>query len=168
MATFAVEGPFRVPVKKQKIGRSITTGEASIFWEENPPLAKVGVIGCYVFCFRAGKGFKPVYIGKATKSFKQEVFTDHKRNKYNEALANQAKGTPVLFFVVLEKSKGPVNKKAIDEAESYLIQSGLAANKNLMNDKKTSVEKWSINGIVRSAQGKNTNASTDLKKCFGL
>lgn len=168
MVTFAVKGPFDVPVKKQKVGRSITTDEASGFWEKHPALAEIGVIGCYVFGFRASQGLKPVYVGKATKSFKQEVFTDHKRNKYNEALANQAKGTPVLFFVVLEKSKGPVNKKAIDEAESYLIQSGLAANKNLLNDKKTAVEKWSINGVIRSAQGKNTNASADLKRCLGL
>ncbi|NOT98691.1 MAG: hypothetical protein HOO97_06310 [Sideroxydans sp.] len=166
MATFTVKGPFDVPVKQGKSGRVVTAEQANQFWENHPSIE--GDVGCYVFAFRAGQGSKPVYVGKATKNFKQEVFTDHKKNKYNEGLATQGKGTPIMYFVMLNKTAGPVNKKAIDEVESYLIQSGLAANKNLLNDQKTAVEKWSINGVVRSAHGKNTNASAGLKKCFGL
>ncbi|GAB5605795.1 hypothetical protein [Sideroxyarcus sp. TK5] len=166
MASFTVKGPFEVPVKKGKSGRVVTSDESIKFWDDHSSVA-TGV-GCYVFALRAGRGSKPVYVGKATKSFKQEVFTDHKKNKYNEALADQGKGTPLLYFVMLDKKAGPVNKTAIDEAESYLIQSGLAANKNLLNDKKTAVEKWKIKGVVRSGQGDSTNAAKELKQCFGL
>jgi hypothetical protein len=109
---------------------------------------------------------KPVYIGKATKTFEQEMFTDHKRNKYNEALADQAKGTPILFFVALTKSAGPTNKSAIDEAESHLIQLGMKANRNLANDKKTKVPSWSIKGIVRSGKGPAPKSAKTLRGCL--
>ena len=110
---------------------------------------------------------KPIYVGKATKSFKQEVFTDHKLKKYSVGFGNQAKGTPIIFLICLTKAKGAVNKKAIDEAESYLIQAGLAANKKLVNDKKTTVESWSIGGIVRY-KGKASAQALALRKCKKL
>jgi hypothetical protein len=166
MTTFVVKGPFDVPVKIDKAGRLITAEQAIEFWKNHDVVQSE--VGCYVFAFRAAKGFKPMYVGKATKSFKQEVFTDHKRNKYNEALAGQAKGTAVLFFVALEKTSGPVNKKAIDEAESFLIQSGLAANSKLLNDKKTVVEKWRIKGVLRAEKGKPSKAAQDIKQCLSL
>ena len=166
MATFVIKGPFEVPVKKEKAGRLVTTEQANMFWSNHASVQYD--VGCYVFGFRAARGIKPMYVGKASKKFRQEVFTDHKRNKYNEALAKQAKGTPVIFFVALEKAAGRVNKTAIDEAESFLIQSGLVANKNLLNDKKTAVEKWVIKGVVRSGKGQTTNAAQDFKQCMGL
>lgn len=127
--TFTVKGPFVIPVTQKTGGRIITTADAKKFCESHDFLDKE--VGCYVFAFRAAKGLKPVYIGKATKSFEQEVFTEHKRNKYNEALVSRIKGTPVLFFVCLIKGKGPINKLAIDEVETFLIQAGLAANKDM-------------------------------------
>ena len=164
MATFTVTGPFQVPFTKRKVGRTISPTNAKEFWATRPALARSR--GCYVFAFRAAKGMKPVYVGKATKTFEQEVFTDHKRNKYNDALADQAKGTPILFFVHLTKTKGPTNKLAIDEAESHLIQLGLKANKNLANDRKTKVSLWSINGVVRSGTGRPTKAAQSLCSCL--
>lgn len=166
MTIFTVKGPFEVPVKKEKAGRLVTTEQAAEFWKRHSSVQ--GDVGCYVFGFRAAKGLKPMYIGKATKSFKQEIFTDHKRNKYNEALANQAKGTAIMFFVTLDRTAGPVNKKAIDEAESFLIMSGLVANKSLLNDRKTAIESWSIKGIIRAGQGKPSKAAQDLKQCLSL
>lgn len=166
MATFTVKGPFDVPVKKEKAGRLVTTEQAAEFWKQNG--AVQDDVGCYVFGFRAAKGLKPMYVGKATKSFKQEVFTDHKQNKYNQALAGQAKGTAILFFVTLDKTAGSVNQKAIDEAETFLILSGLVANKKLLNDRKTAIESWSIKGVIRAGQGKPSQAAQDLKQCLGL
>jgi len=159
-------GPFDVPVTKRKVGRTIAPANATEFWAKRPALAKNR--GCYVFGFRAAKGMKPVYVGKATKTFEQETFTDHKRNKYNDALADQAKGTPILFFIALTKKKGPTNKLAIDEVESHLIQLGLKANKNLANDRKTKVPLWSINGIVRSGTGRPTESAKSLRTCLKL
>lgn len=72
-----------------------------------------------------------------------------------------------MFFICLNKTKGAVNKTAIDEAESYLIQAGLAANKNLLNDRKTSVESWSIGGIARY-KGKASAQALELRKCINL
>jgi hypothetical protein len=78
LTTFSVVGPFDVPFTKKKVGRTINSANAKEFWTSRPALAKKR--GCYIFAFRAAKGMKPVYIGKATKTFEQEVFTDHKRN----------------------------------------------------------------------------------------
>jgi hypothetical protein len=163
MASFSVSGPFIIPVTKQKVGRTITKGDIVNFWKAHTTIAVER--GCYVFGFKAAKGSKPMYVGKATKNFKQEVFTDHKLKKYSQAFGSQAKGTPIIFFIRLNKAAGPVSKSAIDEAESYLIQAGLAANKDLLNDKKTAIESWSIAGIVRS-KGKATNHALALRKCI--
>ena len=146
------------------VGRHVTSADAAKFWNIHTGIASE--VGCYVFAFKAAKGYKPVYAGKATKSFKQEVFTPHKLNKFNTGLGHQKKGTPMLFFVCLTKAMGAVSKSAIDDAESYLIQAGLAANSNLLNDKKTKVATWSINGIVRSKAGKPSASSCELRKCI--
>jgi hypothetical protein len=166
MVTFTVKGPFDVPVKKEKVGRIVTTEQANEFWASHDAMQED--VGCYVFGFRAARGLKPVYIGKATNAFKSEVFTPHKLNKYNQALASQAKGTPILFFVVQEKRKGAINKRAIDDAESYLIQTGLVANRSLLNDKKIAIENWNIKGVIRSTKGKPTKEAQDFKQCLGL
>ena len=166
MASFTPKGPFEVSVTKAKAGgRAILKDDIEKFCAAHPELAKER--GCYVFGFRASKGYKPVYIGKATKSFKQEVFDHHKLNKYSQALGQQVKGTPVLFFVCLDVQRGRVNSSAIDEVESYLIQAGLVANVNLLNDKKTSVELWSIRGVIRG-KGKPSESAKKLRQCLNL
>lgn len=165
MASFSVKGPFVVPCTKMKVGRAITVENIAAFWAARPALATER--GCYLFGFRAAKGSKPIYVGKATKSFKQEVFTDHKLKKYATGFGNQVRGTPIMFFICLNKTKGPASKSAMDEAESYLIQAGLAANKSLVNDKKTAVESWSISGIVRY-KGRASAQALALRKCIKL
>lgn len=166
MANFIVSGPFIVPTTKLKNGRMIAKENINEFWLENKEFENA--IGCYVFAFRAGKGIKPIYIGKATKGFKQEIFTEHKKNKYHEGFALQGKGTPVMYFVYLEKSQGKPNNRAIDEVETYLIQSAMVANPEILNDRKTAVSQWSVDGIVRSRPGKSGNASSSLKKCLNI
>lgn len=165
MAKFVVRGPCVVSTTKLKVGRTIAREDIAKFWADNPQVAKER--GCYIFAFRAAKGGKPVYIGKATKSFKQEVFTDHKLKKYGVGLGNQVRGTPIVYFVTLCRTKGPVNKTAIDEVETFLIQSGLVANKDLLNDRKTAVESWSIGGMVRS-KGKPSAPASGLKSLLKL
>lgn len=166
MAIFSVKGPFELPGSKLVDGRLITKEDAKKFWETHPSLSELR--GCYVFAFYASKGIKPMYVGKATKSFGQEVFTDHKRIKYAEALASQKRKRAVLFFVCLEKSKGAVNKTAIDEVESFLIQAGIVANKRLLNDRKTKIESWGIKGVIRGGKGKPGESAKGLKKCLNL
>ena len=166
MATFSVNGPFKVSVTDRRNGRIITKEDIRDFWMHNESFA--AGVGCYVFAFRAARGYKPIYIGKTRRTFQQEVFTDHKVRKYNAALADQIRGTGVLFFVTLDKTKGPVNKRAIDEAESYLIQSGLVANSDLANDQKVKTPSWNIKGVIRGGRGAIPKPAKELRRCLNL
>lgn len=165
MPAFKVFGPFEMPTTKKKASKSIEKDNIEEFKKNNADL--LSNRGCYIFAFRAAKGQKPIYVGKTNKSFAVEIFGDHKLKKYMSALADQKSGTAVFYFVVPQASKGPPNKVAIDQVETYLIQCGLVANKNLLNDRKTKQESWSISGIVRST-GKPSNAACSMKKCLKI
>jgi len=165
MANFYVAGPFEVPVTKGKGGKIIGSQDIKAFWASNSDFAAER--GCYIFAFRASKGFKPIYIGKTTKSYKQEAFPSHKLSKYAMGFSEQKRGTAVMFFVCAERNRGRVNAVAIDELESFLIQSGLDANPNLANDRKTEIEAWTVSGLVRS-RGKPSSAASALRKCLSL
>ena len=113
-----------------------------------------------------GGGFTPGYVGKATKSFRQEAFSPHKLAKYQQFLADYVKGTPVLFFLVAPSKKGKVNSKHITALEDFVIQKGIDANPELLNVKGTQQEQWGIQGILRSGQGKPSMAARDFKKAM--
>jgi hypothetical protein len=166
MAEFNVGGPFDVPLGQGTHHKYIDEKVAKDFWKENEVIAKLR--GCYVLAMRASKGYKPFYVGKATKNFDQEVFADHKLKKISRQLADTKKGTLVLFLVSLKLTKGAVNKVAIDQAETYLIQTALAANDGLLNDRKTKEESWSINGVFKSRQGKPTKSAQELKRALKI
>lgn len=125
MATvFSIDGPREVPYFQGKGGRTILDENVRQFWEKNAEIAESR--GCYVFGIRAGKGLTPAYVGKATKTFKQEVFSHHKLTRYQQFLANYQKGTPILFFVVAPTKRGVPNISHIEELEDFLA-SRLAA-----------------------------------------
>src|SRR5262245_60180744 len=81
MPEFVVAGPFEVPAHRAKVSRVVRTAEAATFWAKHKAFKTRR--GCYVFGIRSGGGIRPMYVGKATKSFGQEVFEPHKLNKYN-------------------------------------------------------------------------------------
>jgi hypothetical protein len=93
---FIVRGHFDIPVTTLKAGRIVRKSDADAFWDEHSDIADSK--GCYVFAMKASKGSKPVHVGQATKSFRQETFETHKREKLNDALANQKKGKPVVYL----------------------------------------------------------------------
>ena len=99
---FEVAGPFPIPYDAPKTGTSkhIAVAHAKSFWDDAATRRLQSATGCYVFALKTGPGFSPWYVGKATKGFGQEVFTDHKLRIYNEVVFAGRKGTPVLFFVV--------------------------------------------------------------------
>ena len=70
--------------------------------------------GCYVFTIRAGRGATPIYVGKATKSFKQECLNPSNRHKFSNGMADYKRGTPVLYFGDTRRKKGKLtpNKSA--------------------------------------------------------
>ncbi len=78
MTSFVVHGPFDIDFEKRKGGRVLLFDE---FWAEDSDAKYVeGERGCYVFAIRTGRGTTPVYVGKATKSFKQETFNPANKN----------------------------------------------------------------------------------------
>src|SRR6266568_4281043 len=98
MLSFTVEGPFDVPFYQGKAAKTISSEEAREFWETYPKYASRR--GCYIFAIRAGGGITPIYVGKATGTFKSETFTADKLAKYQRGLADYLKGSPVLFLVL--------------------------------------------------------------------
>ena len=128
-----------------------------------------GRTGCYAFALRAGKGFMPYYVGKATKGFKQEVFTDHKLKKYHEVLVKGSKGTPVLFFVVHPVQQGKDNARVIGDLEKFLIQALVAKNpEDQVNKQNAAPRPWSIKGVLGGPRGKPSNQAIDFRSCMGL
>ena len=72
MATFEIKGPLSVPTYDGEAAKIVGSDSLSAFWDSS------GVAeprGCYLFAVRASKGIRPVCVGRATKNFKQEVFT---------------------------------------------------------------------------------------------
>lgn len=164
--TFSVVGPRNVPVYQGRAGRTITDDNVHAFWKDNTDLATRR--GCYVFGIRAGKGWTLAYVGKATKSFKQEVFQHHKLTRYQQFLADYRKGTPILFFVIAPVKQGAPNSVHIGELEEFLIQTGLAANPELLNIKGTKAEEWGIGGVLRGGKGNQSKSARDFKKIMKL
>jgi hypothetical protein len=158
MATvFSVDGPRVVPTYKGKGCKMITDDDVRTFWKKNSDIASSR--GCYVFAIQAGRGRTPAYVGKATKTFKQEVFTHHKLTRYQQVLADYRKGTPVLFFIVAPTKRGKPNHLHVRELENFLIQTGVAANPELMNVVGTAQSAWGIAGVLRGGKGKRSVAA---------
>src|SRR5579864_4552680 len=97
MASFEVHGPFRIVFEKRKGGRTLVFDD---FWSKDAEAHYLaGERGCYVFAMQ-NRGLTPIYVGKATKSFKQETFNAANRNKYHNGFSEYARGTPLMYFVV--------------------------------------------------------------------
>lgn len=164
--TFGVQGPREVPVYQGKAGRTIIDDNIKDFWRDNVELASRR--GCYIFGVRAGKGYTPGYVGRATKSFKQEVFAYHKLNAYQQFLVDYLKGTPVFFFIVSPMKKGAPNAAHIGELEDFLIQAAVAVNPDLQNVKGTKSAEWGIQGVLRGGKGKPGPGPKELKRLLKL
>jgi hypothetical protein len=166
---FEVFGPFPVKPKKGRGGKVFDKELKSKFWADNPTAAELlERVGCYIFAIRAAKGFKPVYVGKTAKSFEKEIFTADKLQRYNSALCDVAKGTPVMFFVAHPKSKGILNSKMIVDIEDYLIQIAYAKNPDLKNVIGIVQKAWGIKGVLRSGKGKASKPSAQFKQAMGI
>jgi len=166
LANFLVAGPIAVPFLQDKGGRTITDENIDNFWEVNKKFRTRR--GCYVFGIRAGKGYTPGYVGKATKSLKQEVFAHHKLTRYHQFLARYAKGTPVVFFVLAPSQRGKPNVSQIKHVEKYLIDLGITANAGLLNVKDTNPPDWGIQGVVRGGKGKTSTGTKDFRTMMGI
>lgn len=166
MPTYKPYGPFVVPTANGQRAKYIEAKKLREFWNAHEEVGDRR--GCYVFGIRTGRGITPMYVGKATRQFRSEVFTPHKMAKYQRALSDCGKGTPVLFFLSAPARKGAPNLKAIHELEEFLIQTAVSRNEDLLNVKGTKRATWSIAGIVRSPVGKPSSSARQLRRALGL
>ncbi|PJZ23916.1 hypothetical protein CH352_18725 [Leptospira hartskeerlii] len=116
-------------------GRRITPENVDNFWNEHkiPDSIQKGR-GIYIFGLRLPNSYMPAYVGKTKTTFKTECFTPRNLNIYNgEIIRYEREFKPFLFFLVMAKSKGPVNNKVLLELETYLINLAAEKNPNLAN-----------------------------------
>lgn len=171
---FEIFGPFKIERKSKRVDKAALPA----FWEkvdeQMPGLS--AACGCYMFATSAGGGFTPWYIGKAEKrSFADECFDYHKRDIYDDVLAER-KGTPVLFLVA--KMTGTKNRCAqpgkngyreVEYVESLLIGTALKKNAGLMNIKKTGFAKnLIVPGLMNTPRGEGRKPSVrDFCRAIG-
>lgn len=170
MATdLVVSGPFEIPFTLSGASiKCIDSPEAKAFWakaETKPFHSKTGV---YVFATRAGKGFRPIYVGKATRGFKTECFTSHKLHHYAQALCDGAQVRPVMFFIAAQGKINKVAVSAIKEIEELMIQFAVAKNPNLRNKVGTKIADWTIKGVIRGGKGKKTKTASAFITMMGI
>lgn len=169
MIKFDVSLPFIVPIRPEGHGKVVDTNALWDFWRDTIGEDLADARGCYVFGFRAGRGITPVYVGRATKTFRQECFAQHKIGKLNTGLLHYKRGTLVLFLLAAERRRGKPNKRAVADLERFLIENALARNDSLLNIQHTKEEKeWCIAGVFRSGKGKPSAAATKFRKALGL
>lgn len=164
MAKFQVQGPFPIPVHQGVNGRVIRKSEADEFFKQHRSLEAQK--GCYIFGIRAGRGVTPLYVGKATKTFKQECFASGKLQRYGEALVSYRRGTPVLYLVVAPGGR-PATAQ-IAALENFLIGAAAAKNPAVLNVKGTKKPAWSVDGVIPGGRGRPTDSARSLKSCLGL
>jgi hypothetical protein len=165
MAEFIVDGPYHVPFEKRPGGRILLHKE---FWKQDGLQEVRAERGCYVFAIRAGKGMTPIYVGKATRSFKQECLNPANRHKFSNGMADYQRGTPILYFVRHPAQRGQTNTKQIGEIENFLIQNAAVRNPDIQNLRGKRTPKWSIRGVIRSGQGKPSKTESGFKRLIGI
>jgi hypothetical protein len=159
---FDVHGPFPVPLQKERNGCFIERN-CPAFWRQHQHYANK--FGCYVFALKAGRGVKPIYVGKTANRFDRECFTSDKiAGHYTPALARKGKGTPVLFLLIPEMRKGKPNGKVIDDLETFLIQVGAAKNPELSNIQHKKEARWGIRGVIRYGKGKPSSGAQQFRR----
>jgi hypothetical protein len=92
MASFVVHGPFEIDFENRRGGRTSESSKANYLAEERGAVRN--------------KALTHIYVGKATKTFKQETFNSTNRHKYHNGFSEYAKGKPLMYFVVHPTSRG--------------------------------------------------------------
>ena len=163
MHLFDSRGPYEIPVFSGPGGRCIDTNRLTSFWKKHEDCARAR--GCYIFSMRAGRGITPIYVGKATKGFEQECLNPRNlSHHYNPALIRAKKGTPVIFFLALPRTKGKPNEKLIAQLEKFLIKQATVVNSDLSNVHGTKPPRWGIRGVLRSPKGKQSDSAKMFKQ----
>lgn len=167
MTQFIAHGPYPMTTTKKNAGREISKSDISKFW--GMASLMIDCVGVYVFGIRAGGAISPFYVGRATKSFAQEVFSPDKLNKYHSGLREYRRGAPVWFFVCHPSTKkGKPSVSHIKALEKLLIQQCALVNPDLINVHHKALPKWGISGVVRSKTKKPSKSAKELRETVGL
>ena len=172
MATdLKVYGPFEIEFAKNARLKQVTVSHVSAFWLK-PDVTKLKLKqkqGSYVFGLQAAKGFKPWYVGRASRGFGQETFNKSNLNRYNGVLFKGNKGTPVLFFVAPLDNKTKVPAAELNHMEKELIQFAVNRNPDICNVQNTkNLPQWTIKGVIRSTPGRPDAAAKKFKKMMRI
>jgi hypothetical protein len=162
---FETFGPFRIPTNDGIICRPPAT-----WWDEEVDW-KYGVsraIGCYMFVM-GDAHIKPWYVGKTVNAsgFREEVFTEHKREHYNWVIENGYRGPPQLYlFPKITRpfdedwkfSRGQSNSGPIEWLERTLMGMAFSQNPEIANSRDlTYFRTVHVRGILgRAPRGKRT------------
>lgn len=152
----------------QGVGRErwLNKKEAKRLFKKHPKYTDAH--GCYVFGIRT-KGFKPVYVGKATEqSLGTEALSDHKVLKINSALRKNRWGRLVVAFVIPEKKSGRPPKNLIEEIEHVLIQYAYAKNPQIENVHGISLCGWFIEGVMNRIKGRPSAEAEEFRQLVGI
>lgn len=166
MIRFTVEGPLEVPLSKGQIDPVAVRRD---MW---PAAGALGdKQGCYVFAVpkkRGAQGYRPIYIGKATKSFRSECVTYHKRSNIGFYLSHHPARSLHLYFLVHPPNQGGPNARVTGELERFLIRQAVAEGIELINKHHIAPDRWGIRGLVRGGRGRLSDAAMELGEMFGL
>ena len=169
MTNLSVYGPFKIDYDLNGKVKRIGITHIKQFWLDPKVSHLKNKHGCYVFALRLARGFTPWYVGKTNNGFAKETFTDHKLKHINRVLFKGAKGRPVLFFVAPAGRKHVVPKNIVNQVEKELIHYAFAKNSKISNKQHTNnLPQWTIQGVIRSNQGKPPKASTNFKTMMNI
>ena len=156
---------------KSRRHKMIRISDADKFWKSSDGQLYFDKKGCYILALRSSKGaIIPCYVGKTEKCFGNEALHSDKLIKFNEVLFD-CNGTPQIIFISQDTKR--INKSAIDEIETWLIDTIGRRDKFINKKKINSVSvninsfnlKWRIRGVVKPATGEKnaSNAKMLLK-----
>lgn len=168
MSEFKVYGPLKLKAKKCPGAWVLETDD---FWDHDKKHSRFkDKTGVYVFaiCPSGSPRYIPYYVGKATKSFDQEVFQSDKIVKYHTAFYKFAKRSAALFFVVSPTKRGPVNARHIKQIEDNFIDVGFLVNPHIENKQGVKQPNWSISGVIRSRAKRQSSGAKAFSEMFKL
>jgi hypothetical protein len=177
---YTIHGPFEIKRLKtnKHIDRSKTAQKE--FWEkvinQDGDDELPSACGCYLFAVRAAQGIRPWYVGLTKmNTFDKECFAAQKINIYNEVLANQKKGRPLLFLIAKRTPKGKLAKGASNKngnrdiayLENVLISAAIEKNPRLMNVMGAKfLRKMCVPGLMNTPPGPPNQSEKEFKKAI--
>ena len=163
-----VYGPFKIPVARKRVTRSIGPAQVKKFLDSIAEEKLSNKQGCYVFGLRYVQGYVPYYVGNAT-NMSAECMAKQQLKHYNDALNSEGStGTPAMFIIAAPGSKKAVAQEVRDELATSLLQAALIRNPKVRNLTKGQRPKWSVAGAIRGGRGRPTATTARFNAMMGI